>query len=230
VHPIETVVIGAAGTGSRLGVGIPKCLVSIDGRSIIDHQLDLLVDVPDVRIVVGYREEQVVRHVVSRRPDAIFVRNPAYSRTTTLHSTRLAVRHLGDRPFLALDGDLLLEPESFYGFLESCRRTGPPLLGICRSGTDEAVFVTRGAGGLITSFRRTPSTEYEWCGPAFVLPRHLADSDGYVFEALERFLPLPAQEVVAREVDTPADLERARHALHGWTPAGATLAASPSAA
>jgi choline kinase len=216
VPAVETVVIGAAGTGSRLGVGIPKCLVSVDGRSIIDYQLDLLAGIPDLRIVVGYREEQVVRHVISRRPDAIFVRNPAYSTTTTLHSTVMAVRHLGNRPFLALDGDLLLEPASFEAFLARCAESGPPLLGICAAGTDEAVFVTREPGGAISSFHRSPPSDYEWCGPAFLLPEHIQGSDGYVYEALERFLPLPAAEVVAREVDTPADLERARYALHAW--------------
>lgn len=213
---VETVVIGAAGTGSRLGVGIPKCLVAVEGRSIIDHQLDLLADLPDLRIVVGYREEQVVRHVASRRPDAIFVRNPAYSRTTTLHSTILAVRHLGRQPFLALDGDLLLEPASFAAYLDACEKQGPPFLGICKAGTDEAVFVERGDGGEITRFRRSPPTDWEWCGPALLLPEHLEGCDGYVYEALERFLPLPAAEVVAREVDTPADLERARASLHDW--------------
>ena len=227
---VATVVIGAAGTGSRLGVGIPKCLVSVDGRSIIDHQLDLLDDVADVRVVVGYREEQVVRHVVSRRPDAIFVRNPAYSTTTTLHSTVLAVRHLGDRPFLALDGDLLLEPESFMAFLDRCRRDGPPLLGVCRSGTDEAVCVTRRGDGAITAFHRQPRAEFEWSGPAYLLPEHLQDSDGYVYEALERFMPLPAQEVIASEVDTPGDLERAQAALRAWSAPRTTLRAYPGAA
>jgi choline kinase len=210
-------VIGAAGTGSRLGVGIPKCLVSVDGRSIIDHQLDLLADVPDVRVVVGYREEQVLRHVVTRRPDAIFVRNPAYSSTTTLHSTVLAVRHLAGQPFLALDGDLILEPDSFAEFLERCEREGPPLLGVCRAATDEAVFVTRRGDGAVTSFRRESPAAYEWSGPAYLLPEHLQGSDGYVYQALERFLPLPAQEVVAREVDTPGDLERAQAALRAWS-------------
>jgi choline kinase len=216
VPPVDTVVIGAAGTGTRLGVGIPKCLVAVDGRSIIDHQLDLLAELPEIRVVVGYREEQVVRHVVSRRPDAIFVRNPEYSRTTTLHSTIMAVRHLGNRPFLALDGDLLLEPASFRAFLARCQEVGPPLLGICEAGTEEAVFVTRQADGAVSSFRRSPPSDFEWCGPAYLLPEHLEGCEGYVYEALQRFLPLPAAEVVAREVDTPGDLVRAREALRDW--------------
>jgi choline kinase len=230
VPAVATVVIGAAGTGSRLGVGIPKCLVSVDGRSIIDHQLDLLADVPDVRVVVGYREEQVVRHVVARRPDAIFVRNPAYSSTTTLHSTRLAVRHLGGRPFLALDGDLLLEPESFGAFLDRCQREGAPLIGVCPAGTDEAVFVSRGDDGAVTAFHRQPRAEFEWCGPAYLAPEHLEGSDGYVYQALERFLPLSAQEVVAREVDTPGDLQRAQAALRAWSAGGVPVSVFPGAA
>jgi choline kinase len=230
VPAVATVVIGAAGTGSRLGVGIPKCLVSVDGRSIIDHQLDLLSDVPDVRVVVGYREEQVVRHVVARRPDAIFVRNPAYSTTTTLHSTLLAARHLGGRPFLALDGDLLLEPESFAAFLDRCEREGPPLVGVCPAGTDEAVFVTRRGDGAVTAFHRQPRAEFEWCGPAFLAPEHLDGAEGYVYQALERFLPLPAQEVVAREVDTPGDLERAQAALRAWSGGPPVVRAFPGAA
>lgn len=213
---IETVVIGAAGTGSRLGVGIPKCLVSVDGRSIIDHQLDLLDDVPDLRVVVGFREKLVVHHVTARRPDAIFVRNPAFASTTTLHSTRLAVRHLAGTPFLALDGDLLLDPQSFRSFVGRCAQDGPPLIGICPAGTDEAVFVERDGGGRVTRFQRTPVADFEWCGPAFLTATHLSHGEGYVFESLEHFLPLPAMAVTAREVDTPADLERAQTALRAW--------------
>ncbi len=51
---------------------------------------------------------------------------------------------------------------------------------------------------------------------ALAMSVHLAGSEGYVYEALERFLPLPSAEVVAREVDTPADLVRARNALQEW--------------
>lgn len=207
--------IGAAGTGSRLGVGIPKCLVTVEGKSIIDHQLDLLDDVEDVRVVVGFREEQVVRHVSARRPDAIFVRNPDYTRTTTLHSLRRAAAVL-DRPFLALDGDLLVEPSSFRRFMDACE-AGPPLVGICEAGTTDAVFVTTEADDtVVTAFHRSPPTAWEWSGPAFVGPEHLAHGDGYVYESLEVFLPLRAQVVDAVEVDTPDDLERARPVVAGW--------------
>lgn len=219
---VETAVICAAGTGSRLGVGVPKCLISVDGRSIIDRQLDLLVDVPDVRVAVGYREDLVVRHVSARRPDAIFVRNDDYAGTTTLHSLRRAVAHL-DRPFLAIDGDLLLEPRSFQGFLTACD-AGAPLVGITRASTDDAVFVTVSDDGHpeeVTAFHRSPAAPWEWSGPAFLTRDHLATSDGYVYESLVPHLPLRSCPLIAAEVDTPDDLDRARSVVRAWEAAGA---------
>ncbi len=42
---VKHVVIAAAGLGSRLGHGKPKCLVEIDEVSVLSHQLSLLSDV-----------------------------------------------------------------------------------------------------------------------------------------------------------------------------------------
>jgi hypothetical protein len=36
------------------------------------------------------------------------------------------------------------------------------------------------------------------------------DANGYVFERLKAYLPLPACELVLREIDTPKDLEKAK--------------------
>lgn len=215
---VETVVICAAGTGSRLGVGVPKCLVSVDGRSIIDRQLDLVADVPDLRVAVGYREDLVVNHVASRRPDAIFVRNPDYQSTTTLDSLRRAVEHL-DRPFIALDGDLLVEPTSFRSFLEACE-AGAPLVGITPASTDDAVFVSvddESDPTTVIRFHRSPATGFEWSGPAFLNRDDLAELDGYVYQALEPALPHRAHVLITAEVDTPDDLDRAKVEVRSWT-------------
>jgi choline kinase len=215
------VVICAAGTGSRLGVGVPKCLVSIDGRTIIDRQLDLLDDVPDIRVTVGYREDLVVRHVLARRPDAVFVRNPDYQTTATLTSLCRAVQHL-DRPFVALDGDLLVRPRSFRSFLAACE-AGAPLVGITPASTDDAVFVTvddPDAPGQVVAFHRSPAAAFEWSGPAFFAREHLTNDRGYVYEAIEPHLPARAWVVEAAEVDTPDDLDRARAIIRRWDDEG----------
>src|SRR4051812_44980275 len=98
---IKHAVITAAGIGSRLGMNLPKCLVAVAGKSIIDYQLALLKEVEDIRIVVGFMQEQVIEHVKALRPDAIFVCNHQYASTTTLQSLFLGAKGLTE-PFLAL--------------------------------------------------------------------------------------------------------------------------------
>ena len=56
-----TVVIAAAGIGSRLGMNLPKSLVEINGRTVLERLLtECLHDVADVRLVVGFRADEVV--------------------------------------------------------------------------------------------------------------------------------------------------------------------------
>ena len=47
---VKSVVISCAGIGSRLGLGLTKALVQINGRSLISWQLELFKDVEDIHI------------------------------------------------------------------------------------------------------------------------------------------------------------------------------------
>lgn len=218
-------VISAAGLGSRLGMDMPKCLVSVLGVTVVERMLALLHDIPDVRVVVGFLEDRVVEHVRSLRDDVIFVRNPDYARTTTLQSIWRAVRHLQE-PFLAIDGDLLLEEQSFRRFLARCAETEGALLGLSPAGTEEAVYVRAEPdpdGGLkVVGFQRQGRTELEWTGLALLTPELIEDEPRALFECLVPHLPLAGAVLGSLEVDTPADLERATRALiEGHWPAWA---------
>lgn len=105
---IKHAVICAAGMGTRLGMNMPKCLVKIGDKAIIEYQLELLKDVEDIRIVVGFMEEKVIEHVLKIRNDVIFVRNSRYQITTNAYSLSLGSKHLRE-PYIMLDGDLLIE-------------------------------------------------------------------------------------------------------------------------
>jgi choline kinase len=64
-------VILAAGQGARLrpaGLDIPKCLVEVGGKSLIEHQLSALetTGIRDVLVVVGYKGELIQRHLGDR--------------------------------------------------------------------------------------------------------------------------------------------------------------------
>ena len=64
-------VILAAGPGSRLHPvkpGIPKCLLEVGGKPLIEHQLSVLDanGIRDVLVVVGYKSELIQRHLGDR--------------------------------------------------------------------------------------------------------------------------------------------------------------------
>jgi GTP:adenosylcobinamide-phosphate guanylyltransferase len=205
-------VIAAAGLGSRLGHGKPKCLVEVAGRRILDHQLDLLRDVPDVRLVVGYLEHEVIDLALRLRSDITIVRNPAYRTTTTQQSYWLGARHLPG-PCLYLDGDIVFEPDSVHAFLAEARGN-TPMLAVTEAKTEQAVFVDSQPGEhgpflAIRGFSRTARSRWEWANLAFLPAGTLEENGGNVFERLARFLPMKAMEIVACEVDTEGDLSQA---------------------
>lgn len=200
-------VISAAGLGSRLELNMPKCLVEIGGRRIIDYQLDLLQNVPNVRVVVGFMEDKVMEHVRRHRDDVVFVRNPDYASTTNSHSLNLGSRDL-KVPYLAIDGDLLLVPESFRQFLEACR-SGRTIIGVTPSKTEEAVFVELDEQKQVVGFQRKPRTGFEWSGLAQIAGIQINPEIGYVYKNFEPFLPLESFNIECYEIDTPEDLSYA---------------------
>ncbi len=66
-----SVVLTCAGVGSRLGLGQTKSLVDLEGRPLIQWQLELFRDVQDLRIVIGFQATAVINEVRKTRPDAV---------------------------------------------------------------------------------------------------------------------------------------------------------------
>lgn len=204
---VEHVIISAAGMGSRLGLNIPKCLVEIEGRKLIDYQLDLLRDIPEIRIVVGFMEEAVIEHVTRIRKDVIFVRNPDYQKTTNSYSLYLASRDLKE-PFISLDGDVLIDQRSFRLFVGQCGK-GESIIGITKSKTEEAVFVDLDHKKNIIGFKLKPAAKFEWSGIAYFDNIAVHKDEGYVYKVIEKHLPLKSVEISCHEIDTPEDLRGA---------------------
>jgi len=118
-------VVLAAGDGGRLGLhtrSLPKPLVPVAGRPLIEYTLEALADagVTSAIVVTGHREVQL--RVALRegpvRPDLTFVSNPDYHRGASL-SLRAARRLAGDEPFLLIMADHLISA----GLVEQVIRT-----------------------------------------------------------------------------------------------------------
>jgi choline kinase len=102
-------VILAAGNGTRMGrltVDRPKTMLDVDGRALIDRELDALAacGVFDVTIVVGYQHERLRDHLGSR---VRFIENARYKETNSLYSLWLARETLKDGA-VVMNSDILV--------------------------------------------------------------------------------------------------------------------------
>lgn len=212
MQPIEGTVIAAAGLGSRLGLGLPKCMLKINGQTILSRLIDTLQPLtPRIHLVVGYREELVIEYCANHHRDVVIVRNPDFRTTNTAASMSLGARGLRGK-VLFLDGDLLLSPASIARFVDDARNV-PTLVGITPASSEHAVFVHTEAledgRHHIHGFTRETRTAFEWANVVVADPAFVKDAPGYVYQELERNLPLPARVIDLAEVDTPDDLARA---------------------
>lgn len=205
---VKHAIIAAAGVGSRLGLGRTKCLLEINHQPLIAYLLKLLEDVEDVRIVVGFQEQEVIDTVLRYRRNVTFVRNPDYLSTSTLTSYWLGGQGI-DENCLFMDADIIFEPESFIRFKNTC--VGNQLdniIGITPTKTHDAVFVTL-ADGKVMGFSREHKTDYEWANLCFIHPKLLTSAGESVFQQLTQHLPLTAHEIESFEIDTKGDMEQA---------------------
>ena len=202
----KTVIINCAGVGARLGYGHTKALLQFAGKPIIIHHLEKLKHVKDVRIVVGYGANDVIKTVLTYRRDVVFVFNHDYLKTNTLTSLALGAKHAHDL-IVSLDGDLLINPTDLSAFIAQDKE----LIGIIPTYTDHPVCVTieeKKGYKYVSSFGRK-KTEYEWTGLVQIHRDKLQQTSGHVYQALEPHLPIKAIEINCREIDTPQDLEKA---------------------
>ena len=187
-------------------MGLPKCLVPVCGRSIIEWQLESLkgFDVP-VTLVVGYMASEVIKFVGSLDPSVRFIENPDFEKTKTAASVRVASERIEAASIVSIDGDVLVHPSSLAKILNF----SGSVLGVTKSLTSDGVKVEI-SGDHVVSFDSQPESFLEWSG-VFKVATQIAQAfgDGHVFENLEPLLPLRFEEIECHEVDTPADLEHA---------------------
>jgi choline kinase len=193
-----------------LGRGIPKSLVHVCGRSILEWQLtELCRSVPRVFLVVGYQAEAVADLARRVRPDVHVVSNDRWSVTKTAGSLSLGAARAGGR-CLSLDGDLLVAPADFVRML----RSGSDAIGVCRPSSSEPVYARLDAAGRCIGFSYTDVTTWEWSGLVNFDAERVPAQDGHVFAMMECILPAATVEVRCVEVDTPQDLILAES---GWS-------------
>ncbi len=108
---IETAMVFAAGFGTRmrpLTLTIPKPLVKVGGKALLDYRLDALVRVGVKRAVVNthYLPEQIHQHLENRRDIEIIISYEEEILETGGGMVR-ARKHLGDDPIFVMNSDVI---------------------------------------------------------------------------------------------------------------------------
>ncbi len=206
----KSVVISCAGIGSRLGLGLTKALVQINGGSLISWQLKLFQDVKDLRLVIGFQGSEIIEEVRKYRDDVVFCYNHRYFETKTGASFYLGARHANNE-ILEWDGDLLVHPDDVKMLLAT------PGEYICYGDktSEETVFVRTNDQGEVLSFSRE-SGDFEWTGPACMAKRNLTYNSNNVFNMFEPLCPMRGIKVRAYDIDTYNDYIRVSEITKDW--------------
>ncbi|MBN1939974.1 MAG: phosphocholine cytidylyltransferase family protein [Candidatus Aminicenantes bacterium] len=111
--PIQGIVL-CAGRGGRLSPltdALPKCLLTFDGRTILERCLDGLrsAGVGEILLVVGFRRELIENFIRDRGYDRVtFVLNEDFARTNTAVSLNLALKQASS-DIVVVNGDVLFD-------------------------------------------------------------------------------------------------------------------------
>lgn len=206
----KSVVISCAGIGSRLGLGLTKALVQINGNSLISWQLKLFKDVEDVRVVIGFQGAEIIEEVRKYRDDVIFCYNHRYFETKTGASYYLGARH-ANRETLEWDGDLLVHPEDVKKLLN----TEGEFLCYGDISSEDVVCVHTNEQGDVIDFSRE-NGDFEWTGPACMDKKHLTYNSQNVYNMFEPLCPMRGIKVRAYDIDTYNDYLRVQEITKDW--------------
>lgn len=207
---IKSIVISCAGIGSRLGLGQTKALIKINGKPLIAWQLELFKDIEDIRIVIGYQANDIVKEVLKYRKDVIFVYNHRYFETKTGASFFLGAQHAYDY-VLEWDGDLIVHPDDVKTILE----TEGEFACYSEISSEETIFVRTDTNGDILSFSREYG-DNEWTGPVCMHRKNVMYSSENVFNQIEPHLPMRGIKVRAYDIDTYSDYLRVMEIIKTW--------------
>lgn len=202
----KIVIIAAAGKGKRLGAGVPKCLIKINGHAIFEYLLRAFDWADEIRMVIGYKAEEVKEQVTKINPKVVFITNERYDQTNTLQSNYLGAKGL-DETVLFIDGDMIISKRTsemlYKNYIE-----GNEFVSVSTEISEEPVYADV-ENGIVNWLEFERKTKYEWANVALINPSKLEYLPTYFFVQISKFLPMRAVEIERLEIDTIEDLKYA---------------------
>lgn len=124
-------IILAAGMGKRLGRYTKegtKCMVPINGKTLIEYTIESLVanNISKLVMVIGYKGN-VLKNFISEKFNSSnlngmkieYIENPVYDKTNNIYSLFLAKEELANDDTLLLESDLIFKPSIISNLIKS---------------------------------------------------------------------------------------------------------------
>ena len=112
-----TGVILAAGMAKRLRPltdTMPKCLLSIGKRTLLERTVDAMMQagVGDFVVITGFRGEMIREFLTTHYPTLVFrfIHNADYEHNNNIYSLWMAGQAVRGKEFLLMDSDILCDP------------------------------------------------------------------------------------------------------------------------
>jgi N-acetyl-alpha-D-muramate 1-phosphate uridylyltransferase len=196
----RTAMVLAAGLGERmrpLTERIPKPLVQVGGKALIDYGLDRLAEAGVEKAVVNvhYLADQIERHVAGRKRPRIVISDERAGLLGTGGGVVKALPELGDAPFFHINSDSIWI-DGVNGNLSRLAATFDPaqmdVLLLLAPAAISIGYQGRGDFAMATDGRLRKSAEREvvpfvYAGAALLLPSLFADSPTGAFGLTRMF-------------------------------------------
>ena len=169
---IDTAMIMAAGHGTRmrpLTNDIPKALVKVNGKAMVDHAIDRVKDAGISRIVINIHAhaDKMRAHLEARNDDSIIISDETDALLETGGGIKKALPLLGDKPILTHNCDSI--------WVEGMGATLPRLIDAFDAAEMDAMLVLAVTASIVGDVGRGDFTmeadgRIEWREPRSVAP------------------------------------------------------------
>lgn len=196
-------VILAAGIASRLRPltdKVPKCLLSIGGRCLLQRTVDALLEngIKDFVFVTGYRRQQIEDFLHQQYPGISFtlLYNDRYASTNNIFSLWLTRAYVENEGMLLLDSDILFDAQIVARLLQ-CPHPNALALNCHHLGEEEIKVIT-GDDGQVLEISKTCSMS-KAVGESIGIEKMSAAYTSALFPELERIVGVEKQDNIFYE-------------------------------
>lgn len=228
-------IILAAGAGKRLvqvSGGIPKAMLRIGRKSIIQNQIESCLEqgVERFVIVIGYKKQMLREHVLQFLPpkQVTFIENDRFSVTNTLYSLYLAKKYF-TKPFLYFNADVFYDKQ-LLDLLDLEGEKSQLLLKTGECGEEEVKIEMDANNRVLNIGKKLPeaSCAGEFIGIAYFAGNNLKPFLGCLKEGIDNYQEnnffeyalnllcrkyeieaVPTGDIACIEIDFPSDLQEA---------------------